>query len=87
MFSIIQMLPVSSATEKTILSAALSPTWTYNALTGELHEDGLPTIRPSGLGTQGCENKNGLDPRLEQGAEGRSEPYGQNAGWVTCGSV
>ena len=34
MFSIIQMLPVSSATEKIILSAALSTTWTYNALTG-----------------------------------------------------
>ena len=32
MFSIIQMLPVSSAIEKTILSAALSPTWTVNAL-------------------------------------------------------
>jgi hypothetical protein len=36
MFSIIQMLPVSSATEKTILSAALLSTWPYNVLIGEV---------------------------------------------------
>ena len=50
MFSIIQMLPVSSAIEKTILSAALSPTWTYNALIGEFHLDGLPNYRSKWTG-------------------------------------
>ncbi len=49
--------------------------------------DGKPTLRPSELGTQGCENQIGLHPRLEQGAEGRSEPHGQNARRVICGSV
>jgi len=43
MFSIIQMLQVSSAMEKTILSATLSPTWPYNALLVEVAQ--LPVCR------------------------------------------